>query len=134
MIEEQINELIQPFLPKRIVFSIEKKSIDVGIKTNLDNHLCNYLGGMESFIVDLSFKLTFSKFSMIPKSNFFIIDEGISVMDQKMIYNINHLFNFLSNLTSNVLLISHIPQVKDWVTTSLDVYKKGEHSYITTKK
>lgn len=133
MIEEQINELIQPFLPKKIVFSIEKKNIDVGIKTNLDNHLCNYLGGMESFIIDLSFKLTFSKFSMIPKSNFFIIDEGISVMDQKMIYNINHLFNFLSNLTSNVLLISHIPQIKDWVTTSLDVIKNGSHSSISSR-
>jgi DNA repair exonuclease SbcCD ATPase subunit len=133
MIQEQINQLIQPFLSKKIIFSIHKKNIEVGIKTNLDNHLCNYLGGMESFIIDLSFKLTFSKFSMIPKSNFFIIDEGISVLDQKMIYNINHLFNFLSNLTSNVLLISHIPQIKDWVSTSLDIYKINNHSFLNNK-
>ena len=121
LLETQINDLIKPFLEKRITFRLDEKNIEIGVHT--DAGTCNYLGGMESFIIDLSLKLTFSKFSMIPQSNFFIIDEGISVLDQQRLHNITYLFDFLSNITSNVLLISHIPQIKDFVSESIDIQK-----------
>lgn len=125
LLETQINDLIKPFLEKRITFRLDEKNIEIGVYTEAGT--CNYLGGMESFIIDLSLKLTFSKFSMIPQSNFFIIDEGISVLDQQRLHNITYLFDFLSNITSNVLLISHIPQIKDFVTESIDIQKDEKH-------
>ena len=92
--------------------------------------LCNYFGGMESFIIDLVLKITFSKFGNLPRCNFFIIDEGISVLDQEKIYNISSLFNFLLNMTPNLLLISHIPQIKDFVTKEMIIEKKNNKSFI----
>jgi DNA repair exonuclease SbcCD ATPase subunit len=86
---------------------------------------------MEAFIVDLSLKLIFSKFSKQPKSNFFIIDEGISVFDQERISNIGILFNFLSSISEHIFLISHLPTIKDFVTQSIEVMKDEEHkSYL----
>ena len=129
--EKQLNELISPFLPeKKIRFYIDQKTIEFGTFLSDDKNLCNYFGGMESFIIDLSLKLTFAKYGNLPRSNFFIIDEGISVLDSERIYNISFLFNFLSNITSNVLLISHIPQIRDFVDKEMIIEKKNEKSFI----
>lgn len=129
--EKQMNELISPFLPdKKIRFYIDQKTIEFGTFQSDNKNLCNYFGGMESFIIDLSLKLTFAKYGNLPRSNFFIIDEGISVLDSERIYNISFLFNFLSNITSNVLLISHIPQIRDFVDKEMIIEKKNDKSFI----
>ena len=130
--EYQMNELLAPFLPKKKVrFYIEQKNIEFGVVTETEpDKMCNYFGGMESFIIELVVKLTFSKFSILPRSNFFIIDEGISVMDQQNISNISSLFQFLSNLVTNVLLISHIPQIQDFVDKSIHITKKDYKSHV----
>ena len=125
--EKQMNELIVPFLPeKEISFFIDQKNIEFGTynKESKVKKLCNYFGGMESFIIDLVLKITFSKFGNLPRCNFFIIDEGISVLDQEKI------FNFLLNMTPNLLLISHIPQIKDFVTKEMIIEKKNNKSFI----
>ena len=111
--------------------SMRRIPADVALSETIEKKpICHYFGGMESFILDLSLKLTFSKFSILPRPNFFIIDERISVLDQQRLYNISFLFQFISNLTTNVLLISHIPQVKDFVDKSIEIVKENEKSHI----
>jgi len=121
-IEADVNALLSPFLDKKLVLCADEKDVTVGIEMS-SKKVSNYLGGMESFIIDLSLKLGFSKFANLPRSNFFIIDEGISVMDQERVSNISHLFDFLSNITDHVLLISHIPAIKDFVNQSVEIIK-----------
>lgn len=124
VIEADVNALLSPFLEKKLVLCVEEKEVVVGIETSSSSKkVSNYLGGMESFIIDLSLKLGFSKFANLPRSNLFIIDEGISVLDQERISNISHLFDFLSNITDHVLLISHLPAIKDFVHQSIEVLK-----------
>jgi len=122
MIENEINQLIYTFLDKKMVLRVQDKDVIVGVEACSDN-VSNYLGGMESFMVDLSLKMVFSKFSRQPKSNFFIIDEGISVLDQERLSNIHVLFNFLTSISEQVFLISHIPSIKDFVTQSIEIMK-----------
>lgn len=121
MIETDINTLLSGFLDKTLVLRVEEKDVVVGME--VDTRITNYLGGMESFIIDLSLKLGFSKFANLPRSNFFIIDEGISVMDQERIGNISYLFDFLSQITDHVFLISHLPTIKDFVHQSIEIMK-----------
>jgi DNA repair exonuclease SbcCD ATPase subunit len=130
LIEENINLFCQPFLSRRIQCRVVQNTIEFGCETPLADTLCNYVGGMESFIIDIACKLTFAKLSMVPKSNFFIIDEGISVLDKQHLHNIDQFFAFLSSITQNVLLISHIPQIKDYVHTAFTVEKKGLYSRV----
>lgn len=123
-IENDINHLISPFLTKKLVLTVDEKDVLVGIETSQKGGgVSNYLGGMESFIIDLALKLGFSKFANLSHSNFFIIDEGISVMDRERINNVSHLFDFLSHITDHVLLISHLPTIKDFVHQSIEVLK-----------
>ena len=121
-VEADVNALLSPFLDKKLVLCADEKDVTVGIEMS-SKKVSNYLGGMESFIIDLSLKLGFSKFANLPRSNFFIIDEGISVMDQERVSNISHLFDFLSNITDHVLLISHLPAIKDFVSQSVEIVK-----------
>jgi DNA repair exonuclease SbcCD ATPase subunit len=121
MIETDINTLLSGFLDKTLVLRVDEKDVVVGME--VDTRITNYLGGMESFIIDLSLKLGFSKFANLPRSNFFIIDEGISVMDQERIGNISYLFDFLSQITDHVFLISHLPTIKDFVHQSIEIMK-----------
>ena len=124
MIERNINELIEPFINTKIKFDVDKKNIDVGTVTQLDGVYSHYDGGMQKFIINLCFKMIFAKYSLIPKSNFFIIDEGISVLDKKHLHDINYLLSFLSTLTTNIFLISHIPQIRDFVNLTIMIEKK----------
>ena len=132
LLESQMNELLTPFLPeKKIRFFIEDKQIQFGLVTNSNpTTMVNLFGGMESFILELVIKLTFSKYSILPRSNFFIIDEGISVLDQQNISNIDCLFRFLSQLVTNVLLISHLPQIQDFVDQSMYITKSNNKSHV----
>lgn len=132
MMECQMNDLLSPFLPgKQIRFFVEQKSIEFGVVSSSNpTTMVNLFGGMESFILELVIKLTFSKYSALPRSNFFIIDEGISVLDQQNISNINSLFQFLSHLVTNVLLISHIPQIQDFVDKSMYITKQNNKSSV----
>lgn len=130
--ELNMNQLVKHFLPdKEIHFVLQDKNIEFGTTNKSDRKiLCNYFGGMESFIIDLSLKLTFTKFGILPSSNFFIIDEGISVLDQQRQHNITFLFDFLSTITNNVLLISHIPQIRDFVNKSIHIQKNNGKSFV----
>ena len=132
ILETQMNELLTPFLPKKkIRFFIDEKQIQFGLvaKSNPTN-MVNLFGGMESFVLELVIKLTFSKYSILPRSNFFVIDEGISVLDQQNIANIDYLFKFLSQLVTNVLLISHLPQIQDFVDESMYISKSNNKSNV----
>lgn len=127
IIENEINQLVQSFFDKKLVLRVQDKEVVVGIESSSENALVsNYLGGMEAFMVDLSLKMVFSKFSRQPKSNFFIIDEGISVFDQERISNIGVLFNFLTSISEQVFLISHLPTIKDFVTQSIEIMKDSK--------
>lgn len=130
VLQDNVNAFCQPFLPRTIRCRIVQNNIEIGCETPLQDTLCNYVGGMESFIIDIAFKMAFAKLSMVPKSNFFIIDEGISVLDKEHLHNIDHFFAFLSSITQNILLISHIPQIKDYVDSSITIKKSDNFSQI----
>jgi DNA repair exonuclease SbcCD ATPase subunit len=144
IIEDDINMLIYTFLDnKKLVLRVQEDSVVIGLQgatssSESDSALSStsapssYMGGMESFIVDLSVKMAFAKYSRLPQSNFFIIDEGISVFDQERVANIYVLFNFLTSISEHVFLISHLPTIKDFVSQSIEVDKdQDQKSHIT---
>jgi DNA repair exonuclease SbcCD ATPase subunit len=126
-LEDDMNQLLSSFLSdKKIQFKVIEKDVIIGMETS--QMISNYLGGMESFITDLSLKFIFSKYAQIPKSNFFIIDEGVSVFDQEKISNIHILFNFLTSIVDHVFLISHLPSIQDFVDQNISIQKENGYS------
>ena len=130
-VEIKLNHMIQPFIKKKVRFESlnDKNSIDFGFLTE-NNQLCSFVSGMESFILDICLKFCLSYFYIRPKPNIFIIDEKVSVLDKSNLANIELLFNFLKSTSTNILLISHIEQIKDFVDKSIIITKTNGKSHV----
>ena len=118
---------------KSIELYIEKDDIVLNIKVldnNNDKYNISMMGGRETFIMDIAFKIVLSKIANLPKSNFLFIDEGISVLDKDNLSNIGELFDYLNNYYDYVFLISHIEEIKDYVNSKIDVKNYGGYSKI----
>ena len=117
----KINCILKPFINKSIELEItDDGGVDIILKTE-DDKVIYTLGGMESMMLDLTFKIIMSQMSIMPKCNLIFIDESISVMDKNRINNIDELFSFLRQYYSNIFLITHIEEIK---------YKVDKHLYI----
>ena len=87
---------------------------------------------MEHFIVNISLKITLAKLSVLPKCGLLIIDEGVSVLDKEHIDRFHIIANFLKTNYKNVIIISHIDAIKDFITQFIQIYKNSHyHSSIT---
>ena len=128
-INDKINFILNDSINKSVkLFMNEHKKIDMSIET--DYGMVDSISGMESFMIDLAFKIVISQISEMPKSNMLFIDESISVLDHERLNNIDQLFNFISQYYNSVFLITHLQTVKNSMNCSLFISKKNNKSFI----
>jgi len=112
------NELISPFLTKRVSLTLVKDEVVWSLHpVDADEVVENpsFLGGMESFVMDISMRLVFHQLSQAPKCAFFVIDEGVSVLDRSRLADISVLTNFLRTHFATSWIVTHIEQLRDFV-------------------
>ncbi len=124
-IEERVNELISQFINKKINVLLDGNNIVVHIIAlgNNSNMIVNILGGMEMFIINIAFKIALANVSIIPKNKMLIIDEGVSVLDKNHIEKFDKIAQFLNSNYNNVILISHIDSLKDFISEYININK-----------
>jgi len=88
------------------------------------------LGGRESIIMDIGLKIVMSSVACMPRSNFLIIDEGLSVLDKENISRVKELFSYLNSNYEKVLIISHIEGIKDYVDIMIKIEREKGGSKI----
>ena len=130
--EKDMNQLLEGFMNKHVLFECRGKDIVLGFQSSSQD-ISYFMGGMEAFMVDLCVKFVCSKYGRIPSSNIFMIDEGISVLDQERIQNIQDLFQFLTSIVPHVFIISHLPFISDFVSQSILIQKKEDGSSLSLK-
>ncbi len=128
-IEEMLNKIINGFIKKTIKISLDCNNIIVNI-LDYNNNIINILGGMEMFIINIGFKIALSALSLLPKNKLLIIDEGVSVLDKQHIDNFDNIITFLNQHYDNVILISHIDSLKDFVSHYMNIIKQNNSSCI----
>ena len=57
-----------------------------------EGRIVQILGGMESFILEISYKIVITREKSGMRSKFLIIDEGISSLDKENLSNIEEIF------------------------------------------
>lgn len=129
-ISTRINEILSQFIDKTIIFKlVNNKTIEINVISN--QKIINTLSGMESFMLDLAFRIIIRDISVIPKSNIMFIDESISVFDKNRVAAIDDFFTFLRQYYGQVYLITHMKQVKGYIENYIDVEKHNGYSCIT---
>jgi len=125
IIENSVNNIIRPYIDKKIKLYIDGDNVIM--ESYVDNNkIVNLFGGMESVILDLSFKMVFSQIAILPKCDLLIIDECLSFFDNKRIENIDKLFDFIKCNFDKVIIISHIDNIKENINYQIDIEKNSK--------
>lgn len=130
-----IEEHINTFLEKLVQFKI---AIESDTKNGIHFYAkkkglildINQLSGYETFILNIALKSALSKYSFISKSTLFILDEGLDVVDKDNFKKLDLLMKLLMKNYKNILLISHMPKVKELQNHSICIQNNGKSSYI----
>ena len=125
-IQTYINHLISPFINKTIQLILDGNYLYINIYNHTQN-IINILGGMEHFILNISFKITLAKLSILPKSGLLIIDEGVSVLDKQHIDKFHIVAQFLKSNYNNIIIISHIDAIKDFIAHFISINKHSNN-------
>jgi DNA repair exonuclease SbcCD ATPase subunit len=131
IIENIVNNIISGFINKHVKITIDNNNINIDYYK--DDKILNCLGGMETFITNLAFKIAICYVAVLPKNNILFIDEGISVFDINNINNFNIIIDFLKIHYNNIFLITHIDKVKEFFDKEIFITKKNNKSYINNK-
>jgi DNA repair exonuclease SbcCD ATPase subunit len=128
-IEDTVNDIIMPFINKRIYITKEIDDIKVLINDGISKYYS--CGGMENFIISMAFKIAFTNTFNIPQSGILFIDEGVSVLDKNHVSNFRIISNFIKQYYNHIILITHIDSFYDYTFEIINITKnKVNQSYI----
>ena len=125
-IQNYMNNLISPFINKTVELILDGNYLYINVY-NENEEIINILGGMEHFIVNISLKITLGKLSVLPKCGLLIIDEGVSVLDKEHIEKFHIIANFLKTNYKNIIIISHIDGIKDFIAHFITINKHSNN-------
>lgn len=88
------------------------------------------LSGMETFVVNLAFRIGIQSIANLSIPNFLIIDEGFSAMDSEYSQNLPTVFDYLKSIYDFVIIVSHHDFMHDFVDYTIEITRENEKSYI----
>lgn len=105
-------------------------SMDIYITNGKSKRIIETASGMEKMICSLALRVALTNVSCLPKSNIFIIDEGFGVLDENNVQLCLQMLNVLKSYYKTILLITHIPEVKEIVEHIIDIKDFSGESFV----
>jgi DNA repair exonuclease SbcCD ATPase subunit len=116
-------ELKFMFIDDSVVFTV----IDEGNEISMEK-----LSGAQSFAVSLSFRLALSSTGICKfRCNQLFIDEGFCSFDQTNLVNVPELMTNLKNLFQEIVLVTHLQEIKSCADTIVNITRKDGISKIS---
>lgn len=128
-VNEKIRKYMEPHFDFVAELEIDEKDGSteiVMVCDNGDRRSLNLGSGMERTVGCLAIRAALHAVSVLPKSNFMIVDEGFGVLEGD---NIQSCLAFLRSISKNfkfVLVISHTQEIKDFMDYSINVVKNED--------
>lgn len=120
-IENEINNILTNIVDFRLILNTDGKNINAYIVYEDSYWPMELSSGMERFISSIAIRIALVRITSLPKSQFFIIDEGLGVLDTTNLNQMYLLFNYMRDVFKFTLIISHIDIVKDMVDSTLQI-------------
>jgi DNA repair exonuclease SbcCD ATPase subunit len=133
----KINREIAKILKGVVGFTVvleadlESNAMDVFIDYGDSKRIIELASGMEKMISSLAIRVALINVSSLPKSSMLVIDEGFGSLDETNLEACGRLLQSLKKSFKNILVISHIDQIKDIVDHTIDIVKQGVDSHVT---
>ena len=101
------------------------------INHNDNKVIINKASGYQKFIIDLSMRITLATLGVTTlRCNQLFIDEGFSSCDSEHLSKIPEFLNSLLKIYGSILVVSHIQDIKNSTTSSYDINRDNNLSYI----
>lgn len=122
-INKKINEyLTEDVADFKLKFDVENDNLKILTQKYGDNWRdIKSAGGREIVISSWIIRAILTEFSILPKSDMLILDEGFGAFDQKNIGNVDILFDRFREKFSQVMVISHVPIIADFCDNLLEI-------------
>ena len=106
----------------------EKKGVDfIFIKDGVEKNI--YFGsGYEKTLCSLVIRVILNKISTLPKSNVIILDEILGKVSKENLQIFEVIIDRIKDYFSNIFIISHDEEIKDWGDNSITIVKQNNIS------
>jgi DNA repair exonuclease SbcCD ATPase subunit len=129
VLEYKINNILSQVVDFTISLEMDGKNINGKIVYDDERQWpLEMASGMERFISDLAIRSALIDVSNLPKPNFLVIDEGLSVLSPENLMSLHTLFSTLKNQFDFIVIISHLDAVRDMVDHLMEI-KIGEDGF-----
>jgi|GEM_PF-3045737 len=125
IINIETNNIIHGMVDFNIKMVLNGSNIDHYIEHNGTYRDSRLASGMESFIIDIATRVALYRISSYISIDFLMIDEGFGALDVNNLSKIPDVFDMLREYYSNIVVISHIDSIKDYMDNYLHIINDG---------
>ncbi len=131
-IESEINSILGQLVDFTVSLEVDGKNINGKLTYDYDRIWpLENSSGMERFVSSLAIRIALMNASNLPKSNFFIADEGFGVLDAEHVHSMQTLFNLLKTHFDFIIIVSHLDSMRDMVDNIIEIKKEDGYSQIS---
>jgi len=129
-IEQEVNNILSHIVEFTMGIETDGKNVNVYIKYEEKKWPLELCSGMEKFISGLALRVALINVSNLPRSNFLVVDEGMSALDAANLPMLHALFDYLKTNFEFIIIISHLDAMRDMVDKQLEIKKENGFSKI----
>jgi DNA repair exonuclease SbcCD ATPase subunit len=129
-IEQDVNNILSQMVEFSMGIETDGKNVNVYIKYDDKKWPLELCSGMEKFVSALALRVSLINISNLPRSNFLVVDEGMSALDASNLPMLHTLFDYLKSSFDFIIIISHLDAMRDMVDKQLEIKKENGFSKI----
>ena len=109
---------------------VNSNTLEVFIENEQPKRVIELCSGAEMALASLAIRVALTTLSSLPKSDILIVDEGFGSLDEENVPKCLQLLTLLKGYFRLVLIVSHIPQIKEAAERIVDISNNGLESSI----
>ena len=129
IINDEINKILSSISDFSVYLEHDENDQSLNFNLRYGDFKSRSLGlacGAEKFISSIAIRVALLNVTNLPKANLFMIDEGFGSLDPKHLESMHRMFVYLKTVFENVLIISHVDDLKDMVDNNIEISVDSE--------
>ena len=120
VINEEIAKILANIVSFEIFFEDDGKKLDILIKhPKYEKRPIELASGAEKSLAAMAIRLALTKITSLPVGDIMILDEPATALDEENMEGFTRMLDMLKTHYKTILLISHLPELKDIADTQI---------------
>lgn len=130
VINAELSRILSGIVDFRVELEIDDNDTNIYINYGDSRRLIELCSGMEKMIASLALRVALTLASTLPKSDILMIDEGFGSLDEASVEACNRLISSLKRHFRAIVIVTHVPNVKDVADTIIEITKNEKDSCV----